>query len=53
MEAFIVNAVCFTKFEKQGRVSARAKLHAFNAALVQDKDLAVAEYEQLFDVCTN
>jgi hypothetical protein len=53
LETFIVNVVCFVKFEKQELTSAKEALKKFQANQAEDKDETLAEYEDLFDACTN
>jgi hypothetical protein len=53
IETFIVNAVCYVRFEKQELLSARNELQRFEASSATDKYETVALYEDLFDVCTS
>jgi hypothetical protein len=53
MTAFIINAVCFVKFEKHELVTAKLQLTSFSALHAVDMHLTIAAYEGLFDVCTN
>jgi hypothetical protein len=53
MTAFVINAVCFVKFEKHELVAAKLQLTSFSALHAVDMHLTIAAYEGLFDVCTN
>jgi hypothetical protein len=53
IETAVINSVCFVRFDKQEIAAARVRLSLFDAQNTEDKDLAIASYEELFDVCTN